>query len=104
MITLSAIDSQTTTLNGVAATQKSGGHAPTSKLRSKPLRTTQRVGITKDSSAAGDEPVIGGLQDEDESLESAAALASPLKGSESRDLTKVDSVPIPRNPLLTLST
>ena len=48
--------------------------------------------------------MIGGLQDEDKLLESAAALASPLKGSESRDLTKVDSVPIPRNPLLTLST
>jgi hypothetical protein len=80
----------------VTATRKSGGHALISKSRSKlpPREITQRVGTTEESDATDDEPVIGGLQDEDESLERAAALASPVKGSESRNLTKVNSMRI----------
>jgi hypothetical protein len=34
-------------------------------------------------------PGVGGLDFEDDSLECAAALASPIKGKESRVLTKV---------------
>src|SRR5260221_7177442 len=82
----SATGLQTTTLNGVVATQKSSGHAS-----SRPPRIAQRVGMTENGGATDDAPVIGGLQDEDESLEHAAALASPLKGSDSRELTKVSS-------------
>ena len=52
----------------------------------------QSVGIAEDSDANDDEPAVGGLQDEDESLEQAAALASPIKGSDSRNLTKVNSM------------
>lgn len=82
----------------MTATRKSGGHALISKSRSKlpPQEITQRVGTTEESDAtdSDDEPVVGGLQDEDESLERAAALASPIKGSESRNLTKVDSMRI----------
>jgi len=48
--------------------------------------------MTEDDGAADSEPVIGGLQDEDESLEHAAALASPIKGSDARKLTKVSSI------------
>ena len=94
-ITISATNSQTTTLNGVTATRKGGGHALISKSKSRsrcpPREIAQRVGTTEDSGATDDEPAIGGLQDEDESLERAAALASPVKGLESRNLTKVDS-------------
>src|SRR5712691_3045012 len=72
----SATGLQTTTLNGVVATQKSSGHAS-----SRPPRIAQRVGMTENGGATDDAPVIGGLQDEDESLEHAAALASPLRFS-----------------------
>jgi hypothetical protein len=81
-------------LNGVTATRKSGGHALISKSRSKllPQEIIQRVGTTEESNATDNKPVIGGLQDEDESLERAAALASPVKGLESWNLTKVNSI------------
>jgi len=82
----------TSTLNGVITTQKSGSHAVISKSRSKPLRITKRVGMTEDDGTTDSEPVIGGLQDEDESLEHAAALASPIKGSDAQKLTKVSSI------------
>ena len=52
----------------------------------------QTVGIAEGGDANDDEPAVGGLQDEDESLEQAAALASPVKGSDSRNLTKVNSM------------
>ena len=48
--------------------------------------------MAEDGSSTNSEPVIGGLQDEDKSLEHAAALASPVKGSDSRKLTKVSSM------------
>jgi hypothetical protein len=54
----------------------------------------QGVGTADDSGATDNAPVIGGLQDEDDSLEHAAALASPVKGSDSRRLTKVSSTRI----------
>src|SRR5260221_2738348 len=82
----SATGLQTTTLNGVVATQKSSGHAS-----SRPPRIAQRVGMTENGSATDDAPAIVGLQDQDETLDHAAALASPLKGSDSRELTKVSS-------------
>jgi len=88
----SAMGSQTSTLNGVAATQKSGNNAITSKSGSKPPKIAKRVSMAEDGSSTNGEPVIGGLQDEDESLEHAAALASPVKGSDSRKLTKVSSM------------
>ena len=75
----------------MVATQESGGHASSPKSRSKRPRIVQRVGTAEDSGATDDAPVIGGLQDEDKSLEHAAALASPVKGSDSRRLTKVRS-------------
>jgi hypothetical protein len=91
VIISSATESQTTsTLNGVVAIQKSDDHGPISKL--KPPRVAQRVGMTEDGDATNDQPVVGGLQDEDESLEQAVALASPVKGSDSRNLTKVNSM------------
>lgn len=61
------------------------------KSRSKRPRIVQSVGTTEDSGATDDVSAIGGLRDEDESLEHAAALASPIKGSDSRRLTKVSS-------------
>ena len=79
-------------LNGVIATQKSGSHAVISKSKPKAWRVTQRVGMTGDSGATDGEPVISGLHDEDESLEHAATLASPIKGSEARKLAKVSSI------------
>jgi len=48
--------------------------------------------MTEDDGAADSEPMIGGLQDEDESLKHAAALASPIKGSDAWKLTKVSSI------------
>jgi hypothetical protein len=57
--------------------------------------------MTKDGDANNDEPVVGGLQDEDESLEQAAALASPVKGSDSQNLTKVSSMHVSLSFLLT---
>jgi hypothetical protein len=57
--------------------------------------------MTEDSDANDDKPVVGGLQDEDKSLEQAAALASPVKGSDSRNLTKVSSMHISLSFLLT---
>ena len=90
------------TLNGVVATQKSGDrNVSISKSKPKPQKIVQRVVLAKDSGDTDDEPVIGGLQDEDDSLECAAALASPLKGSESRALTKVNSIHISLNLSLT---
>jgi hypothetical protein len=46
--------------------------------------------VSKDDNADNEEPAIGGLQDEDESLERSAALASPLKGMDARDIAKVN--------------
>jgi len=80
----------TSTLNGVVATP--GSHVIVSKSRSKAPKAPKRVGMTKGDGAADSEPVIGGLHDEDESLEHAAALASPIKGSDVRELTKVSSM------------
>ena len=82
----------TSTLNGVVTTRKSGSHAVISKSRSKPLRIAKRVGMTEDDGAADSEPMIGGLQDKDELLKHAAALASPIKGSDAWKLTKVSSI------------
>lgn len=80
----------------MTATRKSGGRTLISKSRSKPppREIMQRVDTTKERDATNDEPVIGRLQDEDKLLEHAAALASPVKGSESRNLTKVNSMRI----------
>ena len=52
----------------------------------------RRVDLTEDGGSNDDEPVVGGLQDEDESLEHAAALASPIKGSDSQKISKVNSM------------
>jgi hypothetical protein len=46
--------------------------------------------VTKDDNTNNKEPAIGGLQDEDESLERSAALASPLKGMDARNIAKVN--------------
>jgi hypothetical protein len=48
--------------------------------------------VTKDDNADNKEPAIGGLQDEDESLERSAALASPLKGTDAQNIAKVNSM------------
>jgi hypothetical protein len=87
----SATGLQTTTLNGMVATRKSGTHITSPKSRSKPPKIAQGVDMTEDGGATDDAPVIGGLQNEDESLKHAAALASPVKGSDSQRLTKVSS-------------
>jgi hypothetical protein len=50
--------------------------------------------MTKDGDANDNKPMVGGLQDEDESLEQVVALASPVKGSDSQNLTKVSSMHI----------
>jgi len=78
MIISPATGQQTTTLHGVVATWQSGSHAPISKSNLNPLRIVQKVG-----GATDDRPVIGRLQDEDELLEHAAALMSPIKGLDS---------------------
>jgi hypothetical protein len=44
----------------------------------------------EDDDADNKEPAIGGLQDEDESRERSAALASPLKGTDARNIGKVN--------------
>lgn len=86
----------------MVATQKSGDrNVSISKSKPKPRKIVQSVVPAEDGGGTDDEPVIGGLQDEDDSLERAAALASPLKGSESRALTKVNSFHVSLNPSLT---
>ena len=80
----------TSTLNGVVTTH--GSHVVVSKSRSKAPKAAKRVGMTKDDGAADSEPVNGGLHDKDELLEHAAALASPIKGSDVQELTKVSSM------------
>ena len=72
-----------------------------SKSKPKPRKIVQTVVPAKDGGDTDDELIIGGLQDEDDSLERAVALTSPLKGSESRALTKVNSTHISLDPSLT---
>jgi len=76
----------------VVAIQRNGDRASIPRSRSKPPGAARRVDLTEDGGSNDDEPVVGGLQDEDESLEHAAALASPIKGSDSRKISKVNSM------------
>ena len=87
--------SQAIKLDGIVVTRKSDPNAPISKSRPKPTSRSTDVAEdddadNEDDDADNEEPAIGGLQDEDELLEQSAALASPLKGMDARDIAKVN--------------
>jgi len=85
-----SLKSRTTALNDVVA-NRADSDAPPSKSKSKHASTTLRKPeIAKD--AKDDEAelsAIGGLGDEDDTQEREAALCSPIKGKDSRQLAKV---------------
>ncbi|KAF8348459.1 hypothetical protein F5887DRAFT_1071391 [Amanita rubescens] len=56
-----------------------------SKTVTKPTKETDPTSIVEDSEP---ERAVGGMEEEDDTLEKEAALASPMKGSESREVGK----------------
>lgn len=74
-----SIKRTTANLNNIIVTHTSAALAPKAKPKSKALKSEAFV---------DNEPVIE-MQDEDGLQEEEAALASPLKGSESRKMSKV---------------
>lgn len=86
-----SLNSRTTALNEVAAARSLDG--PTSKSKPKaPAKTPKKPAIVEDNASELEiAAAIGSLEDEpeDDTKEREAALSSPMKGKDSRQLTAV---------------
>jgi len=60
------------------------------KTTKEPKKPKTSIGIVEDSEP---ERAIGGMEDEDDTLEKQVAMSSPMKGSESRQVGKVRIFP-----------
>ena len=95
-VSLSIASSRPTSSNKFVSGKATENAAlPKQKKQKKPVKTVTKAKEPELSIVENSEPerAVGGMEEEDDTVEKEAALASPMKGSESRRVGKVCIAP-----------